>query len=72
MLEQHPEAHRRSFFVQIAPPSRGAVQGYAEIRRELEESAGHINGRFADFMFLHSGNFWPARNDSGSLHTVHQ
>jgi trehalose 6-phosphate synthase len=49
MLEQHPEAHRRSFFVQIAPPSRGEVQGYAEIRRELEESAGHINGRFADF-----------------------
>jgi trehalose 6-phosphate synthase len=49
MLEQHPEAHRRMFFVQIAPPSRGSVQGYAEIRRELEEAAGHINGRFADF-----------------------
>jgi trehalose 6-phosphate synthase len=49
MLEQHPEAHRRVFFVQIAPPSRGSVQGYAEIRRALEEAAGHINGRFADF-----------------------
>jgi trehalose 6-phosphate synthase len=49
MLEQHPETHRRVFFVQIAPPSRGSVQGYAEIRRGLEEAAGHINGRFADF-----------------------
>src|SRR5690606_38088512 len=35
--------------MQIAPPSRGDVHDYAEIRRELETTAGNINGRFADF-----------------------
>ncbi|MEX2642933.1 MAG: trehalose-6-phosphate synthase, partial [Acetobacterales bacterium] len=35
--------------MQIAPPSRGDVHDYADIRRELETTAGNINGRFADF-----------------------
>ena len=34
--------------LQIAPPSRSDVASYAEIRRELEEKAGHINGQFSD------------------------
>ena len=49
MLEQHPEAHNAVVLMQIAPPSRGDVHGYFEIRRELEAAAGHINGRFAEF-----------------------
>ena len=35
--------------MQIAPPSRADVRDYEEIRRELETTAGHVNGRFADF-----------------------
>jgi trehalose 6-phosphate synthase len=35
-------------FMQIAPPSRGDIQTYREIRRELEAEAGRINGRFAE------------------------
>lgn len=49
MLEQHPEHNGNVTFMQVAPPSRGDVGGYAEIREELETTAGHINGRFADF-----------------------
>lgn len=48
-LERFPQHNRRCVFLQIAPQSRKDVEAYAEIRRELEEAAGHINGRFADF-----------------------
>ncbi len=47
LLERAPELHRQVTFLQIAPPSRGAVLEYREIRRELERSAGHINGKYA-------------------------
>ncbi len=47
LLERAPELHRQVTFMQIAPPSRGAVLEYREIRHELERSAGHINGKFA-------------------------
>jgi trehalose 6-phosphate synthase len=35
-------------FMQIAPPSRGDIETYREIRHELEAEAGRINGRFAE------------------------
>ena len=47
LLERAPELHRKVIFMQIAPPSRGAVQEYRQIRRELERTAGHINGKYA-------------------------
>ncbi len=47
LLERAPELHSQVTFLQIAPPSRGAVLEYREIRHELERSAGHINGKFA-------------------------
>lgn len=49
MLEMHPAARGRVTFMQVAPPSRADVGGYGDIRRELESTAGNINGRFADF-----------------------
>ncbi|HEX9771900.1 MAG TPA: trehalose-6-phosphate synthase [Steroidobacteraceae bacterium] len=47
-LETHPGDLNRVTLLQIAPVSRGDVRSYAEIRRALEQSAGRINGRFAD------------------------
>jgi trehalose 6-phosphate synthase len=47
LLERTPELHRKVSFLQIAPPSRGGVPEYRQIRRELERSAGHINGMYA-------------------------
>src|SRR5262249_41044608 len=44
LLERDPGMHRKVSFLQIAPPSRGGVAEYRQIRRELERSAGHING----------------------------
>ncbi|WP_266168446.1 alpha,alpha-trehalose-phosphate synthase (UDP-forming) [Dyella subtropica] len=47
LLERAPELHRQVSFLQIAPPSRTTVPEYRQIRRELERSAGHINGLYA-------------------------
>jgi len=47
LLERVPAWHRRVSFLQIAPPSRGTVPEYRQIRRDLERKAGHINGMYA-------------------------
>jgi trehalose 6-phosphate synthase len=48
LLERHPASHRQLVFLQIASPTRTGVRAYQDIRHELERSAGHINGRFAE------------------------
>ncbi|MDX5402391.1 MAG: trehalose-6-phosphate synthase, partial [Rhodobacterales bacterium] len=47
LLTHHPEMAEQVEFVQIAPISRGEVDAYADIRVELEQLAGSINGSFA-------------------------
>jgi trehalose 6-phosphate synthase len=47
-LEAFPENQGQVTFLQIAPPSRSDVLAYGEIRRGLEQSAGRLNGRFAE------------------------
>src|SRR5690606_12529762 len=46
-LERHAELAGRLTFLQIAPVSRGDVAEYRELREELEQLAGHINGAHA-------------------------
>ena len=47
-LEEHAECQGRVFLLQIAPPSRGEVATYEEIRERLDELSGRINGEFAN------------------------
>ncbi|MBB6241518.1 trehalose-6-phosphate synthase [Rhodanobacter sp. MP1X3] len=47
LLERAPELHRQISFLQIAPTTRGVVPEYRQIRKDLERSAGHINGMYA-------------------------
>jgi trehalose 6-phosphate synthase len=49
LLENHPEHTKTVTFMQIAPPTRVEVEAYANIRNELEELSGAINGEFGDF-----------------------
>lgn len=49
LLDVHEDLHRKVTLMQIAPPSRSDVYGYGDIRAELENLTGNINGRFADF-----------------------
>lgn len=47
-LEKYPRHQGQMVFMQIAPPSRGDIETYREIRHALEAEAGRINGRFAE------------------------
>ena len=46
-LENNPEYHGDVSFFQIATPSRSKLESYKQIRREVDEVVGRINGRFA-------------------------
>ena len=46
-LENNPEYHGNVSFFQIATPSRSKLESYKQIRREVDEVVGRINGRFA-------------------------
>lgn len=48
LLETAPRYHGKVTLVQIAPPSRQDVQGYRQIRRQLESTAGRINGKWTE------------------------
>jgi trehalose 6-phosphate synthase len=47
-LENFPDSQGKVTFLQIAPLSRSDVLAYSEIRQALEQSAGRLNGRFAE------------------------
>jgi trehalose 6-phosphate synthase len=46
LLEQRRDLRGRIAFVQIAVPSRGDIREYRDLRSEVEELVGRINGRF--------------------------
>lgn len=48
LLQQEEKLHGEVFLLQIAPPSRGDVQSYREIRASLDALSGRINGAYAD------------------------
>ena len=48
LLRVQPRHRNRVSLMQIAPPTRGDVAEYSEIRRTLETLAGHVNGALAD------------------------
>ncbi len=47
-LKDNPDVRRKIVLVQIAPPSRGDVESYQEIRATLDSLAGRINGEYSD------------------------
>ncbi len=48
LLANYPATRGEVVFMQIAPPTRTGVRTYREIRQELEQAAGNINGLYAD------------------------
>ena len=48
LLQTTAKLHGEVFLLQIAPPSRGEVQSYVEIRSSLDALSGRINGEYAD------------------------
>jgi trehalose 6-phosphate synthase len=73
-LEKYPQRQGKMVFMQIAPPSRGDIEAYREIRHELEAEAGRINGRFTevDWMPLRYLNRGFARSELMPLYAEAQ
>jgi len=46
LLERRPDLRGRLSVLQIAVPSRGDIREYRELRAEVEQVVGRINGRF--------------------------
>lgn len=51
-LTDNPEMAKKAVLLQIAPPSRGEVSSYQQIRHDLERKTGHINGAHADVAWV--------------------
>ncbi|MEP4030058.1 trehalose-6-phosphate synthase [Roseibium polysiphoniae] len=51
LLETREKLRGEVSFVQIASPTREDVQAYREIREELEQLSGSVNGRFSDINY---------------------
>jgi trehalose 6-phosphate synthase len=52
MLDDHEELRGSVSFLQIAPPSREAVDAYQVLREELDRLAGRINADYADLDWM--------------------
>ncbi len=48
-LRRNPHWRTRTVFIQVAAPSRTEVREYRELKREVDELVGRINGRFGTF-----------------------
>ena len=46
LLERYPEYHRKITFIQVVVPSRTEVPEYQELKNEVEQLVGQVNGRF--------------------------
>ncbi len=47
LLERYPEHRQHVTLLQVAVPSRSEVAEYRQLKREIDELVGRVNGRFA-------------------------
>jgi trehalose 6-phosphate synthase len=52
-LDENPEYHGQVSFYQVATPSRTEVESYKQLKREVDEAVGRINGAYS------TGNWTP-------------
>jgi trehalose 6-phosphate synthase len=51
-LENNPDAQGAIVYLQVTPKSRSEVPQYADMQREIAETAGRINGAFSDLDWI--------------------
>lgn len=51
-LEKYPEMRQKISLLQVVVPSRTMVPDYIDLRGQLEQLAGHINGRFSEHSWI--------------------
>ncbi len=47
MLEKHPELKEKFFYYQLVIPSREEVKAYRDLKKEIDEIIGRVNGKFS-------------------------
>jgi len=52
MFDTYPELIGAVSFTQVAPPSRSKVEEYIELRHQLDQLAGRINGDYGDLDWI--------------------
>jgi trehalose 6-phosphate synthase/phosphatase len=52
LLETHPRWRQRVVLIQVAAPSRMTVSEYQQLKREVDELVGRINGRYGSSSFM--------------------
>ncbi|WP_051882128.1 alpha,alpha-trehalose-phosphate synthase (UDP-forming) [Parvularcula oceani] len=52
LLDHYPELHGKISYTQIAPPSRTKVEEYQDLREDLDQLAGRINGDYGDLDWI--------------------
>jgi trehalose 6-phosphate synthase len=48
LLSTHPDWRGKVIYLQITPKSRSEIQEYADIERQIDETAGRVNGRYGE------------------------
>lgn len=52
LLDHYPELRGRISYTQVAPPSRSKVDEYRELREQLDQLAGRVNGDYGDLDWI--------------------
>ncbi|MEM7768615.1 MAG: trehalose-6-phosphate synthase, partial [Pseudomonadota bacterium] len=52
LFDAYPELHGKVSVTQIAPPSRSKVDAYRDLREQLDQLSGRINGDYGDLDWL--------------------
>ena len=52
LFDENPDLHGNVSVTQIAPPSRSKVDEYKDLRNQLDELAGRINGDYGDLDWI--------------------
>ena len=55
LFEEHPELKGKLFYYQLVVPSRESLEAYSDLKKEIDEIIGRINGKF-------STGFWAPIN----------
>ena len=52
LFDENPDLHGKVSVTQIAPPSRSKVEEYKDLRTQLDQLAGRINGDYGDLDWI--------------------
>lgn len=62
LLEMNPSLHRKVKLIQVMVPSREEISKYSDLKSEIEELVGEINGKFSQLGWIPIQYFYQSLN----------